>query len=452
MVTEQCNIKLLLIIDKLQASPQQYRWVYGDSALLQAISRNEPIVRGIRGRLLGGLVKVSRRLGLVWPLLRLMGILEIIGLLLRQRATTRNGNSQNNNYPERFFVGFGAGKEEVLFKQYCENHSGKVGRLNQIDISSFSVWHRVGIGSGFRALVSALAAARMAITALPAEINPWRADFFTYVGMRIGYFAYMRAWFEILKIKSGTSLDEVAFVTGDIPAFAAVDSGFATCYLQHGMIRLSVVLPSFNRVEALTADEAVFMRHRLPKLHVTQHLSFMCRLELSQLKRGILVASIYGDTEYLSIITPFILWANAMKVPLQVRPHPCENSTFWQGYLAVGQVTIEKCDEDIYQCIARLCPRLVVSWFSTAVFDALECGVIPVTVCTDDDRNVADMVYPLFKRCLRWPDDVDSITRLLNDDEYYATVLFRLREGLSGDGGHVASDSAIHNLAHADGA
>ena len=418
-----------MLADKLQKLPAQYHWALADGSLLQAISRNEPMVRGIRGSRLGGLVKVSQRLGLVWPLLSLVGVVEFIRLLLRQRVSTRNESSQDGHYPARFFVGFGAGQEEELFSRYCEKQGGMVGRLDQVNVGSFSVWHCVGIVPGLRSLARALAVARMALAALPPELAPWRADFLTYVSMRVGYFAYMRAWFEILKTKTGTRLDEVAFLTGYIPAFAAVDVGLSTCYLQHGMIGYSTLLPAFIRVEALTADEAAFMRRRLPNAHVTMCLLPRPTLIPSQMAREILVASIYGDTEYISRIMPFIFWANAMKVPIRVRPHPCEDGTFWPGYETAGHVTIEKSDVSFFHAIDRLQPRLVVSWFSTALVDALECGVIPVTVCADEDRSVADMIYPLFQRCLRWPQDTESIERLLDDDEYYTSVLSRLREG-----------------------
>lgn len=422
-----------MLSDKLQKLPAQYHWALADGALLQAISRNEPLVRGVRGRRLGGLVKVSQHLGLVWPLLSLVGIVELIRLLLRQRASTGNGSSQDGHYPARFFVGFGAGKEEELFSRYCEKQAGGVERLNQLNVGSLGVWHCVGIVYGLRSLARALAVARTAVAALPPELAPWRADFFTYVGMRAGYFAYMGAWFEVLKVKAGSHLEEIAFLSADTAAFAAADAGLPTCYLQHGMIGYSTLLPAFIRVEALTADEAAFMHRRLPQAQITMCLQPRPTLIPSQMAREILVASIYGDTEYITRIMPFVFWANAMKVPIRVRPHPCEDGTFWPSYETAGHVTIEKSDVGFFSTIDRLQPRLVVSWFSTTLVDALECGVIPVTVCANNDPNVADMIYPLFHRCLCWPQDAKSMERLLDDDEYYASVLSRLREGLSGD-------------------
>src|SRR3990170_5206829 len=141
-----------MLAGKLQKLPAQYHWALADGPLLQAISRNEPMVRGILGSRLGSLVKVSQHLGLVWPLLSLVGMVELSRLLLRQRASTRNGSSEDGNYPARFFVGVGAGKEEELFPRYCEKQAGGVGRLDQLNVESFAVWHCVGFVSGLRSL------------------------------------------------------------------------------------------------------------------------------------------------------------------------------------------------------------------------------------------------------------------------------------------------------------
>lgn len=420
------------ISEALYKLPIRYHWVLADSALLQAIASNKPVVRGVQGSRLSGLVNISQHIGLIWPLLWLVSIVELIRLLRRQRKSTQNGVCQGQDYPAHFFVGFGAGPEEHLFKQYCEKHAGKVGRLNQIKVESYAVWHSVSIVSGLRSLLQALSVARMAVAALPIELASRRADFFTYVGMRVGYYAYMRAWFEALKVKANSQLEGIAFLSADTAAFAAVDAGLPTSYLQHGMTRHSTLLPAFIRVEALTADEAAHIRHRLPGSQVTVDSQARFAIVPSQMAKAILIASIYGDHKYFAPIVPFIGWINARKVSVRVRPHPCENSTFWHGYEIDGIVTIEKNDADFFEAISRLRPRLVVSWFSTAMEGALRCGVIPVSICADDDRNVVDMVYPLFRRCVRWPQDEQVIDRLLEDDEYYAMVLTCLREGWNG--------------------
>jgi hypothetical protein len=414
--------------DRLQELPAHLHWAMADESLLQAVCANEALVRGFRGRVLGSLVRGGRRLGLAWPLLWLVGTTQLIGLLIRQWMPGQS-SLQRGGYPAHWFVGFRTGKEEELFARYCAKHSGIVGRLDQLSVASLVVWHRVGFLHGLGSLARALKEAQGALRALPKACGPWTTDFMTHAGTKAGYFAFMRAWFETLRARAGDPMSEVAFLSADTAAFAGVAAGLATCYLQHGMIRHSTLLPAFTRVEALTADEAGFMRCRLPRANVTLCPQLGSALTHARMAREILIASIYGEPRYISQLAPVVRWAADNKVMVRVRPHPCENGSFWRDYEAGGKVVVEMGDADIHQAMNRLRPRFMVSLFSTALLDALECGIIPVTVCADDDRNVADMVYPLFQRSLRWPRDHALLERALDDDSCYASVLASLRDG-----------------------
>lgn len=428
-----CSVPSDLILDKLQKLPTQYHWALGDGQLLLAIYGNKPMVRTGRGFFLGVLVKLSQCIGMGWPLISLVGMVELIKLLLRQHALVGNKGRNDGDYPPCFFVGFGVGKEEELFLHYSEKQTNRAGRLHQYKIETFAVWHRVSIASGLRSFFYALAVARKALADLPSELANRRDDFLIHIGSKVGYYSYMRSWFELLSIKASANLEEIAFSCQNMAAFAAVDVGIRTAYLSHGMITRCELLPAFTTINVLTTDEAAFMRHRLPKAHVTVYSTSRQTLVPSQMARRILITScpVGGDARYMLSVMPLVRWAETKKVPVRVRLHPSENNTFfWSNYEEAGLVTIEKGDVDFFQAIAKLRPRLLVSWVSTTLADVLECGVIPVSVCADDDIHVAELVYPIFQRCLRWPRDFESIERLLDDDDHYASVLSRLRAGL----------------------
>jgi hypothetical protein len=110
-----------------------------------------------------------------------------------------------------------------------------------------------------------------------------------------------------------------------------------------------------------------------------------------------------------------------------VRPHPREDAAFWTNTDISQYVSVQPPETTFQEHVNRVRPRLVISWHSTALVDALDLGVIPVSMCEDDDKNVANMVYPLFQRSLRWPRDLALIERLLADDVSYETVLSQLR-------------------------
>lgn len=432
MLNSYCNVKSS-VMEELYSLHSSYHWVLADSALLQAIEKNEPVALGVQGRRLNSLVKLSSRIGIVWILIATIGFIQLIRMQRPNKTVSDNNARGTSIYPICFFIGFGAGAEEALFNEYCKNRKDTVDKLDQINASTFAVWHQVSLLSGFRLLLQALVVAKDAIDALPSQYLNYRTDFLTCVAKKLGYYIYMRTWFESLKVKTDESFKEVAFLSPDTAAFAAVDACLPVCFIQHGMIRKSLLLPKFTRIEALTMDEATHMKYLLPSADITVHVHSRCRIHPSQMSRSVLVASVYGDAEYMSLVLPVVSWVDTLKIPLLVRPHPRENGSFWEVSELSGKVVIARNDADIFKAIYRLRPRLVVSWFSTALIDVLECGVIPVTLCKDDDIHVADLVYPLFKRCLRWPEDRLVIERLLDDDEYYESVLSRLTEGFSGD-------------------
>lgn len=417
------------ILDKLQKLPPQYHWALSDAQLLLAIYGNKPTVRTGRLFLLTILVRFSQRIGMVWPLISLIGTVELVKLLVRQHAFKKNKRRNVGVYPTCFFVGFGVAKEVELISNYGKNKANEPGILHQYKIETFAFWHRVDVMSGFRSLFYAIALARQAVAALPAELAYRRVDFLTHIASKIGYYAYVRSWFSILAIRADSNLVEVVFSCQNLAAFAAVDAGILASYFSHGMITRCELLPVFTTVSALTADEATFIRHRLPKAHVTVYSPARQTLVPSQMAKEILIAScpVGGNPRYMLTVMPLIRWAETKKIPVRVRLHPSEDATyFWSGYANSGLVTIEEGDVDFFQAIDRLKPRFLISWVSTTLADVLHCGVIPITACLDDDLYVAELVYPISQRCLKLPKDFESIERLFDDDEYYESVLSRL--------------------------
>ena len=419
---------------RLQLLPEDCWWSFADSGLLQAIARGEPAEFGKRGARLRTLVGAMTTEALRYRAVRIVGMLQLCKLLARQRqgASARRDGAIPPHYPPSFFVGFGAGSEEALYDRYVRTHPEGVGLIDQTDVATLGAWHIVGVREAFGSLDAALQRARAAVLALPPEYQRWRLDFLTSVGIRVAPYAFMRAWCEKLR-KKYPSLCEVAFLAADTPAFAAVDAGLPTRCIQHGMIRHSLMLPAFTWVDALTPDEATHFRQRLPSAEIAPQSTAGSEIAPDTMSRGILVASVYLGRADMQRVSTLLDWASSIRRDVWVRPHPREDRSFWNEEPTRSSVGIEDRDASFESALSRLRPRLVVSWYSTALADALAMGILPVSVSAADDPDVADMVYPLYRRCLRWPDDRETIERALVDDDAYRAVLARLRSGWNGE-------------------
>lgn len=424
-------------VKELQHLPSKLQWAVGDSFLLQSIAQGKPARRGSAGTRLSTLVRVFAHLRMEYLLLFLVGAAELVKLLLKQGRVARQGGLPRSGlaerqYPSFFFVGFGAGSEEQLFADYCAEKSAPVARIDQTKVETMGKWRRVGVIEALASLLHALALARQALASLPREFLPWEKDFLTFVGMRLGYFSFAYAWFRQLKA-SAPIVKEVCFLSADTAAFAAVNAGLPTRYLQHGLVRHSLVLPDFDQVDALTHDEGLHFRRRLPKADIKLTRPVM-PVVVPRQPHSLLVASIYGHHDEMRRILPFLEFAAQRGMTIHIRPHPCEDRSFWLKGVFPFSFTLEEGDATFDAALDRLQPTMVVSWFSTALVDALYRGVIPVSVCARDDQNIQDMVYPLFEHCLHWPGDLDVLGQIISDQGFYKATLTGLRTGMERGG------------------
>lgn len=411
--------KIGLLANSLNAAPSEHRWAIADSSLLLAIENGETVRRGPRGYRLWQLLRWSKRFRLNSLVLFATGLVELSKLLVCQGS-----EGEKAQFPTRVFVGFFAGSEEMLYSRYLGENTVPVAQLNQLDVSTFGRWYRLGLPAAFRAFMAAYRTAMDAISGLPDFLLDRRLEFMTFAAMRLGVYSYMRAWFENLR-SCHQSIQEVCFLSADTPAFAAVDAGLPTRYLQHGLIRNSLILPEFKDVDALTVDEMRHFQNRLPQAKV--RLNAYPNIGSNGLGNGILIASIYEKRSELELVLPFLEWAREHHIQITVRRHPCEDSLFWSGLAKQHAIRIEDSDSSFEGALKRLRPRLVLSWYSTALADALQCGIIPVTVNDESSQTVKDMVYPLFDRTLQWPRHRDEIVQLLEDNELYRQIIQRLQ-------------------------
>lgn len=423
----------MIIEEKLQSLPSKFHWAYADSLLLQSIAQGKPVQRGASGIRLHSLVQYFSYLRLAYMLLFVVGMVELGKLLMQQRRSVHLNDESSSayfteNYPSFFFVGFGAGSEDKLFAEYSAAAGIQVARINQVEAETMGQWHRVSLVQGVLELIRSIFQARQAILNLPDEYKGREDDFLTFIGMRLGQYSFASAWFMQLKA-TAPNISEVCFLSPDTQAFAAVNAGLPTRFLQHGLIRHSLIFPAFAYIDALTHDEVRHFRMRLPDAEIQLKRQITCPV-VERDVNCILVASIYGKRNEMQRIAPFLEYAAHKGLSIHVRPHPCEDKKFWQESDFPFEINIDDSDISFDDALDRLKPALVVSWFSTALVDSLYRDVIPVSVSALDDSSVEDMVYPLFKRCLHWPEQSEALESVLSSSESYENVLADLKAGI----------------------
>lgn len=409
--------------EELQRLPVCLHWAVADWGLLLAISNTngKSVERGPRGKALHRLLRLARRFGQEGAIVFLVGLMEVLRLCWRQ-GRVKSGHA----IQERIFVGFGAAAEEALFEQYQDESEDAVARLDQTGVGTLGAFHAIGWVQALKTLRMAHRQALEAIASIPEKLKPWRLDFLTHAGIRLGQYSYMRTWFADVRLLA-PQLCEVCFLSADTPAFAAVDAGLPTRYCQHGLIRRSLVLPNFDVIDALTIDEREHFSNRIPTARV-RIIKTLNSSTSAPAGPGILVASQHETAEEMARIAPLLDWMKSRGIPIVVRPHPREDRAFWHVHGSRWDCVIDDSDSSFTLAVKRLRPRFIVSWYSTALVDALEYGILPITVSHAGNPNIQDLVYRLLDRVLYWPRDAELLASLLNDDLPYSHALARLRK------------------------
>ena len=415
------------LVELVQKLPQEYRWVFNEKNTLMAIYLEKPTAHNRKMALLKLLIKYSRMFGIEWQLIYSVGLLIMIKMLVAQVFFTDKKAKISQDYPAAFFVGFNVVKNDQIYLDYCRETSGAVGKLDQVNVGSFFRWYRVNFRTGMYFLGYSTTLAKKAIAAMPSELADRREDFLTHIASKLAVYTYMRSWFHMAR-RINPSLKEIAFSCQNIASFAAVDEGIHTNYYSHGVLSHAELLPNFNKVTVISNAEMEFVKRRLFDSSVSTYINQIDKLQPFQMLGGVLICSYpSSENKHMSNIMTFLDLARAERIKVSVRLHPSENdNVFWHKYQEAGLVSIEFCDISFRDALVRIKPRLVLSWGSTTLIDALDNGVIPVNASQDDDNIAIEMVYPANQRSLSLDDHLTVLPKLFHDNDYYNYVLSKL--------------------------
>jgi hypothetical protein len=232
-------------------------------------------------------------------------------------------------------------------------------------------------------------------------------------------FIYLRAWLRRYLSQPSASCT-IACTSASYAAFAPAAVGAETMHMEHGFQRHSLVYPDFARSICFNGFDAEHIQRRLPRCVVTVAAQPAKQLPT---RRVVAIAGIYGESDGFGLIRPFIDWASRNDLPVFVRKHPADTSDYWEQWRGISG--IEMCDGrgSFLEFLERFRPRMLASWFSTALYDALLNGVVPITVTPEGHEAALDTVFPFRELFLCWPEHKEVAQNLLDDDRHRAEFL-----------------------------
>lgn len=407
------------LVESLRHQSDIPLWAIASCASIRAIAEGRPEHFGPRGRWIRALFELT---GIGWlglQALRLIGLGVVTACWFKSR-----GVSRCKSMPGGLFVGFGAGQEKQMFARIGEESGCNVVHLDQTLPSTFAVITRPPlIWLWRRAWDEAARVTRGLRQSNLPEIKEHAQDWLTSIAIRIGTYVFFSVWAEYLP----SAIRRIVFISPDTPAFAVLAAArqsnrkMTIEFWQHGLLRISVVLPKFDKVVALNKPEAEHIRTVTGCPHVVL-VSDRVALPLATARPILLFASVYdfvgfSKSNHVELLREVFAWAGRQNLQVIVRLHPCEEEGFWTNFASV--VTIDRSGGSFEDCLERLAPKLVVSWFSTALVDALKGGVMPVLITPGSEQALADIVFPLDQIAVKWPEEKSQLESLLSGRVLY---------------------------------
>jgi hypothetical protein len=392
-----------LLARKLQSLPAEVRWIHAQSDIIQAKAFGLAPERGPWSAKADRLITAAEFLGLGVVAAALSNLVLLFGLFCRQFGVPCHKGAGV------LFVGIGALREAHLLDRFREMYGRPVMKVNETDLDTFFKYQRLGVTPLLREWW-------LLWTEIRAHLGPSHAQglgrhpCLSYLVLRGHMFAYFRAWFRrYLQDANGSRI--IGLSAASYVAYAAVSAGTDAIYWIHGFQRRSLVYPDFRQVHCFNWPEAEHIRKRLPSAAVSVDVE---RAEFLETRRLAAIAADYGTPEELDCCRSFIEWAQQIGLPVLVRPHPQDTSGYWERWRGVNGVEIVGWQCSFSAFLREYRPRVLVTWYSTTLFDAFMQGVVPITL-NQSELTAADVVFPFCSTALKWPEEKAAVATMIDD-------------------------------------
>ena len=390
------------LASEIQKLPAEIRWLHvqPDAMLEKALGRR--ISLGPRRKFAQALLSGADKVGIGYWLMLVTSALLLLGLFLgqfRERARTPTARL--------FFVGNDGARDPSLQRSLESRFGEEATYLNEDKTACFHALLRVSIKNLFGAWLRTLSAVHTTLSNRERLFYP-HVRYLTEFALCGHRYAYFLAWFELLGATVGPSLRVAFGAASPLVAHPAVQSKVWCSYYPHGLMARTVVFPSFSEIWCSNTFEVAHMLSRLPGADVRTHFS---RVEKFDTERMAAIACGHLDDPDAPECRSFLDWASRRNLKILVRKHPRMQSALAERWRSHRGVVVESAERSFDEFLEQHRPRVLVTWYSTTVLDALCKGILPVTMCGSEPNGVV----PIEKISINWPMEEERLALMLDD-------------------------------------
>lgn len=410
--------KIFVFTQALQKQTTVPLWSIADEHVVKSVSRNKKVIFGKSGKKLYQCVLIAKKLNLIDLLLFIVGCAKAFSIWIKVRV-----NPPSPEIFEKVFAGFGAASEEHYYETFQQNTKKSFLRINVCDYTNMS---QLGCPALFKIIYEVYRNAfgyEKKIKKAIQEIQAYHAEFLTVCAKHIGIYSFFCVYWKEAKLRG---ISEVTCLVPDVSAFACVQGGIKTIFLQHGLFSFGILMPDIHQINSITKIEEQYFRAIFPQK------------EIIRIQHDIAHHNNHSDTvmilslntffsERIKEVASFISWANQFHLKAIIRP----TNTVTQNELLLLQnqfpgSEIDDISGSIYNSIEKYQPKLVAAWTSTALVIALENGFIPISFFDPNSEQWDFMIYPLRMLLLFWPRDKFLMEEIIQSSVAYQSHLQKM--------------------------
>jgi len=421
------NQELQVKIVDMPYVPSTLKWVINDDRIekiLIKINSNHPL----EGYIKTNQTKVS------WILLiYVMPFIRVIFYYLKQFFVSGN---KNQKMITSLILNSGRGYDTNNIQKVFQINTNEMYLIYAFSLTDYMKYEKLSIFTLLRNLAKAIADYKSVLTMkFPDEIiGILRSN-----TKNISVFVHLISFFQ--KIKEKYPDCTVYSVSATLPSHAAIISNLKTINMYHGLmegIHLST-FPEYDSVYVYSYDERKYLiaagikskvlTYPMMKAESRKNIAIFFMPAIASNK---IDWSVFSES-FLSLTKLF----KTFDYDVYIKVHPLAKASkkFSKEYNLQPYNWDEIFDLSNFKYVDgsdgasifnKLKPNFVISWGSTALCEALNMGLIPITLW-DTRWDGSESVYPINKRALLWPSEMEIIQDLLDDKSVYDDVVEMLK-------------------------
>lgn len=262
--------------------------------------------------------------------------------------------------------------------------------------------------------------------------NPSIDFIFKNISKKIALHSYFDSFYYEIKIKkpniycytSGSWFQSLSIINSKIPII----------YLSHGLLSQfsSLIAPRFENYCVFSNYEKLFLERKYNYKNI-QTYKFK---KIIHYNKSIIIylrqhQQLINKNDLIEIIKFF----KSNNYKIYIKEHPKSKFNF-RDYYNINEFQIINKHELTYDTLKQISPKYVVGYFSTALCEALNMGILPISLGDKDEiktkpnlKNIKIIewtIYPFIKKTISWKREILLLKKIIKNDNDYSQHLQKL--------------------------